>query len=257
MSERGIAMKGQLVRFEDLPSKGRNYPEDIEIYINPLTVKDQIDMDRLGISQAEYFQRALDGITISGNFDKGNLYFYDVQFMDLVRRLYTFDIEEEIMIKDYPCSNYNCDGKVDCKFKMYQVEFTDYAEDIFGKSFTFSDGTEVIVEPITVANFIKLCRKYMTNKKDKSDSDALLAYYTYCIKDVVGREFKSIDKRNEFLIDYLGSLTKNKDAKILKKIEVETSSDIVPFKEICPECGEIVEVRLYPSANFQQDDTDV
>lgn len=250
-------MQGQLVKFEHLPSKGKTYPEDIEIYIKPLTVREQIEMDRYGISQAEYYQQVLNGITIKGDFNKEDLYFYDVQFIDLIRRLYTFDVEEEIAITEYPCSTPYCNGEISYKFTIDQIQFTDFKEDIFGKTFTFSDGLEVVVNPITVLDFIKLCKKYMTNKKDKMDSDAVLAYYTKCIVEVKDREFKSREKRDEFLIEYLGNLTKNKDTKLLKKMEEETSSHIVPFETVCPICGEVVEVGLFPSANFQQEDSDV
>ena len=57
-------MDGITVKFENLPSRGFNYPEDIEILVKPLTIKEQIDMDRYGITQAEYFQVILNGITI-------------------------------------------------------------------------------------------------------------------------------------------------------------------------------------------------
>ena len=69
-------MDGQLVKFEYLPSQGRQYPDEIEIYIKPISLREQIDMDRYGISQAEYYQQALNGITVKGNFDKANLLDY-------------------------------------------------------------------------------------------------------------------------------------------------------------------------------------
>ena len=49
-------MDGQRIDLLDLPSKGYSYPKDIEIYIKPLSIKEQIDMERYGISDAEYFQ---------------------------------------------------------------------------------------------------------------------------------------------------------------------------------------------------------
>ena len=45
-------MDGQLVRVDQLPSKGKVYPEDIEIYVKPLTIKEQMDMSRYGVSEA-------------------------------------------------------------------------------------------------------------------------------------------------------------------------------------------------------------
>ena len=66
-------MEGQLIPLTQLPSKGKPYPKDIEIYVQPLVIKDQMDMDRYGVSQAEYYQILLDGITIKGDYDKGDL----------------------------------------------------------------------------------------------------------------------------------------------------------------------------------------
>ena len=57
-------MDGQRVDLLDLPSKGYSYPKDIEIYVRPLTIKEQIDMERYGISDAEYYNLILTGITI-------------------------------------------------------------------------------------------------------------------------------------------------------------------------------------------------
>ena len=112
-------MDGQLVSLEQLPSKGKPYPKDIEIYVRPLPIKQQMDMDRYGVSQAEYYQILLDGVTIKGGdgeFSKYDLLFYDVHFIDLVRRLFTFDPEEKITIKDVACSNPFCDGKIKVEF---------------------------------------------------------------------------------------------------------------------------------------------
>ena len=243
-------MDGQLVKFEYLPSQGKQYPEEMEIYIKPISLREQIDMDRYGISQAEYYQQALDGITIKGDFDKTNLLFYDVQFMDLIRRLYTFDTEDEIVIKDYVCPS--CDGTVDYSFMLDQVKFTDYKEDIFNKVFTFSDGLEIVIYPLTVLEFIRMAKKYFSNGSNKSEADAILGYYNYCIKEVKNKEFKNNEERNKFLTNYLGNINKYKDIKILKQIEEDTTCQIVPFETTCPKCGGKVEVRLFPSAQFQQ-----
>ena len=74
-------MDGQRVDFHYLPSHGVKYPDDIEIYVKPLSVKEQIDMERYGISDAECFQIILDGITIKGNFNKNNLLHSDTIFL--------------------------------------------------------------------------------------------------------------------------------------------------------------------------------
>ena len=52
-------------------------------------------MDRYGITQAEYFQIILNGITIHGNFNKNNLLHADVQFMDIVRKEEGIDASRE------------------------------------------------------------------------------------------------------------------------------------------------------------------
>ena len=36
-------MEGQLVALDVLPSKGEIYPKDIEIYVKPLSIKQQMD----------------------------------------------------------------------------------------------------------------------------------------------------------------------------------------------------------------------
>ena len=105
-------MEGQLVRLTDLPSRGVTYPDDMELYVKPLSIREQMEMDRYGISQAEYYQILLDGITIRGNYNVNKLWFHDVQFMDIIRRLFTFDTEEEIVVSDYPCDDRYCTGKV-------------------------------------------------------------------------------------------------------------------------------------------------
>lgn len=244
-------MNGQLVRFDSLPSQGQVYPEDIEIYIRPLTVKEQIDMDRFGITQAEYYRQVLDGVTIHGNFPKNKLLFHDVQFLDLVRRLYTFDIESEIEVKEYPCSERFCGGTVNYKFTVDQITFTDFKPDVFGKEFTFSDGLTITVSPITIEDFIDMSKKYLSNKKHNS-SDIVLGYYTYCIQAIKDREFKDKKTRDEFLMEYLGNISSHKDAQLLKQIEEETVSVMVPFEAVCPLCGSVVEVRINPSMQFHQ-----
>ena len=121
-------MEGQLIRLDQLPSKGVLYPDDIELYIKPLTIKEQIDMERYGISQAEYYTLALQGVTVRGEFDRNKLLFHDLQFMDLVRMLYTFEPDKEIIVTDYPCSN--CGNKIKTSFRLDEISFTDFKEEI-------------------------------------------------------------------------------------------------------------------------------
>lgn len=246
-------MEGQLVSLACLPTKGIKYPEDIEIYVKPLSTREQMDMDRFGISQAEYYQILLNGITIRGDFDKNDLFFYDVHFLDLIRRLYTFDVEEEIRVKDYPCSNPYCTGKIDVSFLTHELECTDIPEDIYDKEYTFSDGLTVVIYPLTIRDFLSMSREYITNKEGKV-SDTLLAYFAYCTKDVKDRTFKDRKHMLRFLMDYYGSLCKHKDAKILRDIETKTVSSVKPIKVICPKCGENMEVEVTPSMTFWQDE---
>ena len=89
------------------------YPKDIEIYIKPLSIKEQIDMERYGISDAEYFQMILNGITIHGDFNKRNLLHSDIQFIDVVRRLFSFDVKDsEIKYLISSTLTYNKNGYI-------------------------------------------------------------------------------------------------------------------------------------------------
>ena len=249
-------MEGQLVKLTDLPSKGVKYPQDIEIYVRPLSIKQQMDMDRYGVSQAEYYNILLNGIAIHGDFNKYDLLFYDVHFLDFVRRLFTFDPEEQISVKNIDCSNPYCNGKVSASFYTHEIHMTDIPEEIFNKEFTFSDGLTVVVYPLSIGDFIDMSREYITNKQG-SMSDTLMAYFTYCIKEVKERTFKDRVHMRRFLMDYFSNLYKHKDIKILRKIENETVSKVEPIKVICPNCGENMEVEVSPSMTFWQGDDDL
>lgn len=250
-------MDGQLVEFKNLPSQGLNYPEDIEIYIKPLTIKEQIDMDRYGISQAEYFQIVLNGISIHGNFNKNNLLYSDVQFIDVVRRLYSFDTKDKIILKGETCNYKDCKNEFDYEFTIDQIEFTDFNKDIFGKHFIFGEGTddelEIVISPLTINEFISMSKKARLYQSKKTAlSDTFLEYCCVCTREVIGREFKNIEDRDSFLKGYLGGLANAKDKKTLKAIEDETIVTIKPFKLICDNCGRETEVLVQPTSNFQQ-----
>lgn len=249
-------MDGQLVKLEQLPSKGKTYPDDIEIYVEPLHIRQQMDMDRYGVSQAEYYEILLKGIHIRGDFSVRDLLFYDVQFIDLVRRLFTFDPEERISIPNIQCTNPYCNGKAKVEFFTGELELTDFGEDIFGKEFTFSDGLTIEVSPITLDEFLEMSKKYITNKKG-SIAETLIAYFTYCVKQVKDRQFKDVDHMRHFLMDYFSELYKHKDIQILRKLEKETISKVKPLVAICPECGENMEVEVTPSTSFWQGDEDL
>ena len=250
-------MDGQLVSIVDLPSRGYGYPDDIEIYVKPLSIKEQIDMERYGISDAEYFKMVLDGITVRGNFDKNSLLHSDVQFLDIMRRLLSFDLNEEVTIEGCRCNYRDCEHEFNYSFKIRDLEFTDFDKDIFNKHFVFGEGTkdelEVVVYPLSVSEYIKMSREFK-NLKDKKTalSSMYVEYICACIREVVDREFKNINDRNSFLKEYLGNLCSGKDKKLLKQIVDETLVKIKPFTVVCDECDRETEVEVMPTSNFQQ-----
>ena len=250
-------MNGQRVDLLQLPSKGYGYPKDIEIYVRPLSIKEQIDMERYGISDAEYFNTILNGITISGDFNKRNLLHSDVQFIDVVRRLFSFDTRDTIKIEDCECIYPDCRHKFTYEFTMDQIEFSEFNEDIFGKHFIFGEGTEeeleVEVSPITVAEYMKMSKEFR-NHTDKKNvlSSMYTDYICTCIRDVVGRTFRDDKDRNSFLKGYIENLCMAKDKKLVKQIIDETIIKIEPFRLMCESCGRETEVVVSPTSNFQQ-----
>lgn len=255
--ERVITVDGQRIDLLQLPSRGYNYPKDIEIYIKPLSIKEQIDMERYGISDAEYFQTILNGITIHGDFNKRNLLHSDVQFIDIVRRLYSFDTKDKIRIDDCKCIYPDCGHKFSYEFTMDQIEFSDFSEDIFNKHFVFGEGTdeelEVVVSPITVSEYINMSREFR-NHPDKRHalSSMYTDYMCGCIREIVGRTFKNDRDRNAFLKDYIENLCMAKDKNLLKQIVDETIVKVQPFTLLCESCGRETEVVVSPTSNFQQ-----
>lgn len=248
-------MDGQLVEFKSLPSQGVIYPKDVEIYVKPLTLREQIDMERYGISQAEYFNTLLNGVTVKGSMDKSRLLHADVQFLDVVRRLVSYDTKDTIIMKDETCRF--CGHKFDYEFKMSQIEFSDFNPDIFGKHFKFGEGTEdeleIVVSPLTISEFISMSKE-IRNYSDKKNalSSIFLEYCCCCTREIVGREFKDRQDRDSFLKGYLADLCTGKDKDTIKKLEDETVIDIKPFKLLCEECGRETEVVVSPTSTFQQ-----
>ena len=249
-------MDGQVVNFDFLPSKGVKYPDDIEIYVRPLSVKEQIDMERYGITDAEYFQILLKGVSIHGNFDKNNLLHSDVQFLDVVRRLYTFDTSDKITIKNYECPYKDCEGTMDYEFTIDQIEFTDFNEDIFGKEFVLREGTEdevtVVVSPLTSAEYIRMSKQFGKPSKKDALSKMYTDYLCACIREVKDRSFPSMRDRNSFLSKLIDETYMASHKKVMKQIVDETIVKVKPFITYCPECGREVEVEVTPTSNFQQ-----
>ena len=250
-------MDGQLVDLCQLPSKGFGYPKDIEIYVKPLSIREQIDMERYGISEAEYFRTILNGITIQGNFNKNNLLHSDVQFLDIARRLFSFDTKEKVKIEDCTCIYPDCGEKFTYEFNVSDICFSDFKKDIFGKHFIFGKDTddelEVVVSPVTVSEYINMSRLFRNNTDKKTAMSSMYTdYMCVCIREIIGREFKNDKDRDSFLKDYINNLWSAKDKKILKQIVDETIIKVEPFKVICEACGRETEVLVTPTSNFQQ-----
>ena len=250
-------MDGQRIDLWNLPSRGYSYPKDIEIYVKPLSIKEQIDMERYGISQAEYFNMILNGVTIHGNFNKRNLLQSDVQFIDIVRRLFSFDTKDKIRIDDCTCMYSDCGHKFSYEFTVDQIEFSEFKEDIFDKHFIFGAGTdnelEVVVSPITADEYIKMSKEFRNHSDKKVALSSMYTdYMCACIREVEGRTFKDLRDRNAFLKNYIDNIYMAKDKKILQQILDETIVKIEPFKLLCEACGRETEVVVSPTANFQQ-----
>lgn len=250
-------MSGVTIPLEKLPSRGETYPSDMELIVHPITIKDQIDMDRYGISDTEYFQTLLKGVEIKGNFNKGSLFHSDVQFLDIVRRLICFDTKEDIVIEGCTCIYRDCQETFNYTFKIEDLEFEDFDKDIFNKTFKLKEGTEdeleFTVSPLTEDEYAVVSRNFnnYTDKKTQLSS-MYTCYLCACIREVKGRTFKDLRDRNSFLTDYLDNITSNKDKKILKEIVDKTVIKLKPFKYKCPNCGRELEVQVTPNSNFQQ-----
>lgn len=261
-----------------LPSKGKSYPDTLEIFVEPLTIKERRLLE--GATPSEYYRRILEGIYLQGaQFRTKDLLFCDVQFLDLVRRIFTFELKKGLKVEKYPC--YHCKSRnVEVNFNIDDLEFEDMKEEMFGttKSYTdnetgelteikipgkpykFSDGTEVIVAPMTVGDFIEMAAKYISNAiedeniQNRQLTDAYIGSFTYLIKKVTGQDFKDQSEKRKFLFDFIGGLYKNSDSKILEDIINDTSCNIKPILAVCPDCDKEVEVYVQPSLTFRECD---
>lgn len=251
-------MNGVLVPLKKLPSQGCQYPEDMELYVTPLSIKDQIDMDRYGISDSDYFKILLKGITLETqdvSFGKNKLIHFDVQFLDIVRRLITFDTNDKITIEGAPCRK--CGHKINYTFKCDDLVFTDFNPDIFGKTFILKEGTEdeleFTVSPLTTFEYTNMSREFR-NFTDKNTmmSQMYTAYLCAVIREIKGRKFQDLKDRNAFLTGYFDSICTNKDKKVLDAITDETIVKLKPFSVWCDNCLQDTEVEVTPTSNFQQ-----
>lgn len=265
----------KIVKTDWLPSRGIPYPDDIEIYVAPMTIRERRLLE--GVSNAEYFRRLLDGVQIRGNqnFDKHKLLLADAQLIDLIRRIYTFEPDRKIAINNYRC-NHCGQYNVSASFMFTDLELEDFGEGVFGKDKTFTDndtgeeitvhtegkeykfadGTTVYATPMTVEDYVDLATKYISNENDPNTPNQLtktyIAQFAYLIKKIEGREFFDDQGMREYLVEYIGALYKPADEEIMNAIEVDTTSILKPLKAKCPDCGKEVEVILNPWLRFQQ-----
>ena len=261
------------VPFDMLPSKGVAYPDNIEILVSPMRIRERRMLE--GATQSTYYEKLIEGITVRGGiFNKRDLLFADVQFLDLVRRIHSFELDKDIQIAEYECQHCNEVSKV--SFKFTDIEFEDMPADIFktekklidpetgeevsvtykGKIYKFSDGLEVVAGPLTVGEYIDLATKYLSNVSEKNLStkiaDIYIAQFSYLIKEVIGEKFLSDDFKRKFLNDYVGDLYKVADEDLLAQIEKDTTSVLRAIKRRGEQCGEMREVYVQRSRRFQQ-----
>lgn len=269
----GLNRELHQVPFDILPSKGVPYPDNIEILVAPIRIRERRQLE--GATQATYYEKLLEGIQINGGpFDKKQLLFADVQFLDLVRRIHSFSLDKEINIKEYRCPH--CGEVSEVSFKFEEIEFEDFVPDIFetikkgtddetgepieikypGKLYKFSDGLEVVATPLTVGDYIDLAIKYLSNVTEKNMvnkmADVYIAQFSYLIKEVIGQSFVSDDFRRKFVYDYISNLYKAEDENLLAQIENDTVVDITPILRTCSNCGGNMEVYVQASLTFQQ-----
>lgn len=257
-----------------LPSKGFPYPENMEILVSPITIRERRLLE--GNSAAQYYRTLLNGITINGaDFRKLDLIYADVQYLDLVRRIYTFEPKKEIYLVDYNCPHCGAED-IKPKFKCTDIDFETLDKKVFkkekklkdpetgddivqvipGKEYKFSDGTVVVASPITVGDYIDLATKYLSNISDskmaESMADLYIGEYTYLIKQIQGQEFSDDKERRMYIEDYISMLFLDEDQEVLDKIESDCTSVMTPIEYTCPQCGETVEVYVTPTMRFHK-----
>ncbi len=248
-------MNGVLINLSKLPSKGKVYPQDIELLVKPLTAGEEMSytLERFGSSKANYYENLLNAIEVKGDFDKNNILFGDIQYIDLYRRLISFELDEKIMIKEKKCPH--CNNDLLIEFFFDEVEFEDFKEDIFNKTYQFTeDDLKIIASPITIKDFLKISRKYLSNASKPEDlTDYIFAYRAFHVKSVnEGRVFPNLEAMRNYLITYFKNLFKYKDVKVLQQLDVDMAVIVKPIKVTCSECKEEVEVILEPTTPFHQ-----
>ena len=273
MPNMGLNRELHQVPFDILPSRGLAYPDNIEILVAPVRIRERRQLE--GATQATYYTKLLDGIQINGGmFDKKMLLLADVQFLDLVRRIHSFELDKHIDVTAYPCPH--CGEESTQSFKFDEIEFEDLPVDIFetvkrgtndetgeaieikypGKLYKFSDGTEVVASPLTVGDYIEIATKHLSNISEKNMqvrfADVYIAQFSYLIKEVIGQKFISEEFKRKYINDFVCNLYKVEDEKVLNKIEDETAISLKPIIRTCPSCGETVEVYVQASMSFQQ-----
>lgn len=270
----GTMREAHPINLSWLPSRGVPYPQNMEILISPVTIKERRLLE--GNSTSQYYRTLLNGITISGvNFRKLDLIYADVQFLDLVRRIYSFEQDKQVYVVGYDCPHCGA-SDIKPRFNCTDIEFEDLKADVFGKElklkneetgedivqfipgkeYKFSDGLTVVASPLTVGEYIDLSTKYLSNipenKIVEKMADLYIGEYTYLIKQIPGREFKDDNARREYLEEYLSDLYLDEDQEVLDQIEADCTSIMSPIKYQCPECNETVEVYVTPSMKFHK-----
>lgn len=254
-------VNGVQVNIKDLPSRGVQYPDDIEIFVKPMTVREEMatNLERFGVTKASYYDNLLQSIEIKGNFDKNKLLLGDIQCLDLIRRLFTFELKESVTVKGELCAHCGKELKVSFMFAnngecKHWVQFEDYKEGIFDKEYEFLDGLKIKVSPAIIGDVIRILKKYLSNMKSEDDMiDCALACRASNVTAIDGKQFESTESMQNFLIKYMKDLYKYKDLQLLEKIDEETSIVVKPFNIECGHCLETTEVVLEPSMRFHQE----
>jgi len=261
-------INGQIVKFSDLPSKGFTYPKDIEIYVTPMTLKEEANISKYGKSSASYYKNLLDHITIVGDFNKNNLLFDDVQFIDLVRRLYSFDMDDAIVIEETfnpftgtyeKCRCDECNKVLKPLFYFKDAQFKDIPQDIYNKKFTFPDNITVEVYPLSIGDFINICREHISNKSEdeQEPGDMVVVYLAHMVLSVseegVEKVFENRKSMIKYLTKYFANMYLNKYKKVVQNIQLEAIGGVLPIEARCEKCDSLTEVSLTPQMRFRQD----
>lgn len=145
----------------ELPSRFLGYPKNCQIRYRPFTYRETWNEDQSKLPIADRLENALEGIFTS--FNKLTLFYYDFQYISLLRRLSTFNAEN--LILSYDCKE--CGQNNTAIIPMIEVEFMDATVPDFPIVISDDDGTEMHFLPLTIGNEIRR-RRLGVNFDDKS-----------------------------------------------------------------------------------------